>query len=276
MSLVYLITRLPKLTLGEPAPITREHLIREARDLLQGPELVELERVAMLEEVEETVRAQHRAYEANPSATPAEVAAFVRTERHSTALDRHPGELPEWVLEPVPQHLLMRRYWLRLTQESRSEFARAYANFYVNLEEALTGLRCQREELPRAEFLEQMSGHFDASSSDVLDSSSRVIIEHYEKPNLGLGERFSWWPQLLDAVNHKDRVEGERIIHRMRFAAIEQFKGIATFSIDVVLATYFQLRIVEREAAWDHPKGLQTLEQILTVPALEEAIGAST
>jgi len=268
MSLIYLITRLPKLTLGEPAPMSCAELVAQARASLEGPDLLEFEQVAMLEEVEETIRTRHRARGSLEGGKPVEVAAFVRTERAPTALDRKARDLPDWVLDPVPQHVLLRRYWQRLDQESRSESLRAYARFHVDVEEALTALRCRREELSRPEFLEQMSGHFD--------SSAPIIIDRYEQPDLGMGHRFAWWPRLVAAFNDQDRVESERAIHRLRFAALEQLKGIATFSIDVVLATYFQLRIIEHESAWDYEEGMAILGRTLTTPALEEAIGAST
>ncbi len=268
MSLIYLITRLPKLALGEAPPITRGELIARARGSLEGTDLVEFERVAMLEEVEETVRTLHRASEAVATGKPVELAAFVRTERERTALDRLARDLPEWVLEPAPQHLLLRRYWQRLVGESHSAFVRDYASFHVDVEEASTALCCQRGQLSRTEFLKQMGGHFDLSS--------RVIVDHYEQADLGIGQRFVWWPRLVAAVDDEDRVEGERAINRLRFEAVERSKGIATFSIDVVLASYFQLRLIEREASWDREKGVATLNQVLTVPALEQAIGAAT
>lgn len=267
MSLIYLVTRLPKLTLGEPAPLSRADLIVMARGALEGDDLVEFERVAMLEEVEETVRTLHRARQEAADGQAVERAVFARASRRRTALDRAPRDLPDWVVEPAPQHVLMRRYWQRLTLESKCAFARDYANFFIDIEEASTALRCQREQLPRPEFLEQMSGHFDLSS--------RVIVDHYEQADLGIGGRFAWWSRLVAAFNDTDRVEGERAIHRLRFAAIEQLKGIASFSIDVVLASYFQLRIIEREASWDLHKGLATLDEVLTIPALERAIGAA-
>ena len=111
MSLIYLITRLPKLTLGEPAPMSCAELVAQARASLEGPDLLEFERVAMLEEVEETIRTRHRARGSLEGGKPVEVAAFVRTERAPTALDRKARDLPDWVLDPVPQHVLLRRYW---------------------------------------------------------------------------------------------------------------------------------------------------------------------
>lgn len=268
MSLIYLITRLPKLTLGEPAPLSVQELVTQARASLTGSELVEFERVALLEEVQETIRTQHRARQTPADGKPVEVAAFVRTERARTALDRDARDLPDWVLEPAPQHVLLRRYWQRLEQESRSEPMRTYARFHVNLEEALTALRCRYDDLSRADFLEQMSGHFD--------SSARVITDRYEQADFGLSQRFAWWPRVTAAFNEQDRVAAERAIHQLRFDALEQLKGIASFSIDVVLATYFQLRLVERQSSWNYDEGMAALDRILTIPALEEAIGAAT
>ncbi len=268
MSLIYLVTRLPRLTLGEPAPMSRADFILMARDALEGTDLVEFERAAMLEEVEETVRTLHRARQEASQGRAVERGVYARLHRRPTALGRAVRDLPDWVLEPAPQHVLLRRYWQRLIQESRSKFMRDYANFLVDIEESSTALRCQREQLSRSEFLEQMSGHFDLSS--------RVIVDHYEQPDLGIATRFAWWPRLIAALDDEDRVEGERALHRLRFAAIEQIRSTDTFSIDVVLASYFQLRIVERESSWDKDKGLAVLDQVLTIPALERAIGAST
>lgn len=268
MSLVYLITRLPKLKLGEPAPLTPTQLIISARQSLEGRDLVEFERVAMLEEVEETVRTLHRARQAQLAGETVAPPVFVRAERMRTALDWPARDLPDWVVDPAPQHVLMRRYWQRLIQESRSAFARDYGNFYVDTEEASTALRCQREQLSQGDFLEQMSGHFDLSS--------RVIVDHYQQADLGIGGRFAWWPRLVAAFNEQDHVEAERVIHRLRFEALEQLKGIDSFSLDVVLASYFQLRIIERESSWDRDEGLANLERVLTIPALERAIGAAT
>ncbi len=268
MSLVYLVTRLPKLTLGGPAPITRAALISEARASLENHDLNEFERVAMLEEVEETVRTLHRAAETEAANKPAQLAAFVRTQRTRTALDRGPRDLPEWLLDPVGQHVLMRRYWQRLVQETQSERLRTYAQFHVNLEEALTGLRCQRENLSHTDFLEQMSGHFD--------SSARVIVDNYAQQQLGIGLRFAWWPRMLAALDQPDRVAAEQALDRLRFSALDDLEGISTFSVESVVATYFRLRIIERQSSWSSERGLEVLERVLRIPALERTIGDVT
>lgn len=268
MSLVYLVTRLPKLRLGEPAPLARAELISQARAALEGEDLAELKRTVLLEEVEETVRSLHRAQTTLDNPSPTEVASFVRNERQRTALDLAAGELPQWVIEPLPQHVLLRRYWQHLIVETHSERLRSYAQARVNIEEALTALRMQREKLPRSAFSEQMSAHFD--------SSARVIMSNFAQADFGIGQRFAWWPRLVTALDLGDRVEGERALNRLRFNAIDTLEATATFSVEAVLAAYFRLRIIEREASWDRDEGLATLERVLTIGALEEAIGTAT
>jgi hypothetical protein len=263
VSLVYLLTRLPKLKLGEAPAVTRVQFLPEALSALEGRDREELVRAAMLEEIEETVRAQHHAQVENPSIAPVELIDAIRIHRQPTPLGIAHGDLPEWVLEPAPQHVLLRRYWQHLAQSS-SAFLKGFASFEVNLEEVITGMRCQREKLTRAEFIEQMSGRFD--------SASRVIVNNYEAPDLGIGNRFSWFGHVKAAMDDEDKLEGERVLDRLRFVAIDNLRGTDAFSIDSVLATYFQLRIVEREASWDADEGRKRLDQILTIPAVEAAI----
>lgn len=267
MSLVYLVTRLPRLHLGQPAPLTRAELVAEARSCLEQEPLREFERVALLGEVEETVRVLHRAQIVRPAMAPAQVAAFVRTERRRTALGLSARDLPEWVLDPVPQQVLMRRYWQRLVLNCRSERLRAFAQSEVNLEEALTALRCQRDELSRAAFLAQMSGHFD--------SSSRVIVACHGQAGCGIGQRFAWWPRLVAALAAEDRIEGQRAVDKLRFEAIDALDGAETFCVEAALATYYRLHIIERESSWDREAGLSVLDQVLAIAPLQEALGAA-
>ncbi len=268
MSLIYLVTRLPKLTLGEPPPIQLEDLVRQARASLEGENLEELERALLLEEVEETVRVLHRARLAVEAGERVELPTFARTERARTGLDRAVRDLPDWVLDPVPQHVLLRRYYQHLVTDTKSEPLRAYAKLVVNIEEASTALRCEREQLTRPAFLAQMSGHFD--------SSARVIVDSIGQPDFGIGQRFAWWPRLVAALAAEDRVEGERALDRERFAAIDTLEGTATFSVEAVLAAYYRLRIIAREASWDRKAGLATLDRILTIETLEKAIGRAS
>jgi hypothetical protein len=151
------------------------------------------------------------------------------------------------------------RRWLHLLYErATSSFLKSYAEFSVDLKETLTTLIAAREDMSKAQFLKQMEGHFD--------SAAQVLVSHYEQSELGVEGRFPWFPRVKAALEMDDLVEMERSLNRLRWEQFERMKGAELFSIDNVLGSYFQLRILEREASWDRVEGERLLEAALALP----------
>jgi hypothetical protein len=258
MSLVYLVTSLPPLRLGAPPPIERAALVERCRALLEGLDREELERALLLEEIEETCRLVAEAQGAHPGIGSGELTALVRTQRRRGPGGAAAGDLPDWVMMPLPQHVLYRRWFHVLYEQARSPFLRGYAEFMVDLKETLTALVSERQHLTKAEFVRQMEGHFD--------STSQILLSHFDAKDFGIEQRFPWFPRVKAALELDDFVEMERALDRLRWEKFEELKGTEQFSVNFVLGAYFQLRILEREASWDLEAGTALLEQALRLP----------
>ncbi len=254
MSLVYLITSLPRVHRGEPPPITRAELVQRCRDNLHGGDRAEFELLLQTESVEETVRLSLNAQLAGLDAE-ATVSSIVNERRDGVPLDR----LQPWLLRPGPQHELLRRHYYDVTQRARTEFLVRWANFRVDIGEVVTAVLCRQEGRSRDEFLVQMQGNFDASAPR--------IIANWEDPLLGLGSRFGWVPRVVKALGEEDMIAMSRTLDDVLWERIEALTPTETFRIETVLALYLHLRIAERQAQWSAEKGAQMLERILAATA---------
>jgi hypothetical protein len=263
MSLVYFITGLPHLAAhdlgdGRPVPIDRRTFARRARETLEGPAREQLELLLLLEEVDETSRVIARATAADPELSAGALAARVRTDRERWALAPSLDTLPDWILLPLPRHVLLRRCYQHFYAHG-GPFLRGWARFAVDLEEVLAGLVLQQEDLSADDVAAQMEGH--------LDSSAAVIARHLQKPDLGLGRRFPWIPSVVEALNHTDRVAGERKLDRLRLSTIDELMGTDLFSVETVLGSYLRLTLLERHASWSAEEGDARLRALLDAPA---------
>lgn len=259
MGLVYLITGLPRLVRGAPPPLARADFVARCRSELEGSDLAEFERLLMLESVEETVRLTLAAQLDDPNVAPATLNAAVLTARRD---GKTVEQLPPWLRRPLPQHRLLQRHYFELTRGAKTSFLRDWANFVVDVEEVKTAVMCRAEGLDKTAFLAQMQGNFDASAS--------VIINHYEDPNLGLEQRFTWLGKVIEAFEDEDLLRGERTLCEIMWARIETLNRYDLFSVEYVLAYYLKLRSLERSASWDAEKGKATFEQIFAISADSE------
>ncbi len=118
-------------------------------------------------------------------------------------------------------------------------FLKQYARMSLNLGETLTGLLCKQEGLTFDRLRAHMKGGFD--------STWRVILDHYDSPDLGLSKRLSFFNEVAELVGLDDFMEMERRLNRLRWKLIESCTGVEVFSIDMVLAWFLKLRILERK-----------------------------
>jgi len=162
------------------------------------------------------------------------------------------------VMMPLPQHVLYRRYYEALYERAHTSFVRDYAAFEVDLYEVLTALLAEKEDMSKSDFLNQMEGAFD--------SAAKVIVAHWEQNDLGIEERFPWFRRVEAALGLEDYVSMEHELNRLRWEQLDRLKGTDEFTVAHVLCCYFQLRIMEREAAWDRAAGEALLEQALALP----------
>ncbi len=261
MSLVYLITGLPRIDRGAPPPLSRTEFVRRCREELRGPEREEFELLVQIESVEETVRLALRA-QLDAADDESVAGAVVLDRQDGVPVDR----LPEWVLRPAPQHELLRRHYYEVTQAASTEFLRRWANFRVDIGEVITAKLCRVDGMSRDAFLVQMQGSFDASAP--------LIMRSWEDPTLGLGQRFWWLDRVLRALEDEDLLAMSRELDAVLWEKVEELSTHETFSVETLLETYLKLRILEREASWDAERGRAMLDRILAMSA--EATAGST
>ena len=261
MSLVYLVTGLPPVIRGEAPQIGREEFVARCRDLLTGNDRVEFERLVQIESVEESVRIDLSARLEGADADIV-VSAMVNDRRDGVSRE----DLPDWLLRPAPQHILLRRHYHEVTEHATTAFLRGWANFRVDIGEVVTAVLCRLEGMSRDLFMEQMQGSFDASAP--------LIVRHWDDPNLGLGQRFPWLPEVLTALADDDLVAMSRKLDDIAWRQIDVLRPQVTFCVETVMATYLQLRIAEREAGWDAVRGAEVLDRILALSASVGTQGA--
>lgn len=254
MSLVYLITSLPRVDRLRPPPITSAELTRRARAALEGEHKRELELLLLLDEVDETCRIVSTLERADPNVSAARLTAAVRTDRQRAPLAPPLDELPDFILSPLPRHVLLRRTY-RHFYDVGGPFVRAWASFAVDLEEVLTGLVARKENLTPELFAIQMEGHFD--------STSEIIVGRLDRPDLGLFRRFPWLPKVERALALANPQETELALDDLRIDEIERLMGTVPFSLEVVLGTLLELKLLERRASWNKSKGEARLASLL-------------
>ncbi len=241
MSLVYLITGLPRLSLNHAPPINREQFkARALANMGRGSGLRDLNLLLLLEDVE---------------------AATGRANAEQLGL--HPPEdakpmgrkLPTWLSEDRPHHVLSRLWRRRLYQYASSHFLKNWSRESLNLEELIAALLCRAEGMTQTDFLIQMEGGFD--------STWKMSISHYEDPDMGLSKRLNYYQYVAEALRMEDFEAMERRLDSLRWRMIEACLGLETFSNDVVLAYYLKLRILERRFGRSEERGREIMESLL-------------
>lgn len=266
MSRVYLVTGLPMLRRGEPAPLSLAEFVSRCRQHLSGADLQEVERLLLLEEVHEGVRIQAAAKLQNQDVSGDELTTRMVGRPSATVGGPVVKELPAWMHRPQPLRMQLRHFWHLTFETAQTEFLREWADFVVNLQEVVTGLLAKRHALSRDAFLDQMRGSFD--------TTSRYMIEHYDATDAGIGQRFMWVGDVIAALDMADALAGERALNDVRWQGIERLTDPDPLSLDRVLAWYLKLQIVQQEASWDREAGDVRLDNVLNDCAslLEQAI----
>jgi hypothetical protein len=267
VSLVYLITSLPRVDRSRPPPMSSAELARRARAALEGDHKRQLELLLLLDEVDETCRIKSELERADPNVSAARLTAAVRTDRRRAPQAPPLDELPDFILQPLPRHVLLRRTYKHFYDEG-GPFVRAWAEFAVDLEEILTGLVARKENLAPEHFALQMEGHFD--------STSEIIVGRLDRADLGLFRRFPWMPKVERALALANPQETELALDELRFTEIDRLMGTAPFSLEVVLGTFLILRLLERRASWNKKVGETRLASLLGASLFDADLSSTT
>jgi len=255
MSLVYLLTSLPALELGESPPMSLTEFAVTARTHLVGSARREIEQALLLDEIERTAHFRNRVM-LNLPADDQDHAIEDLTRERAHLADTHGHLMPPWALKQRPLHLLLRYWFQKAYRFSHAPFMREYIRMWLNLEEMIAGCLCKQENMERAAFMSHMEGGFD--------STWKVMVQSYDQPDLGLGNRLRNFNYVREICQLADVAEMERRFDQLRWALIERCLGPDPFTVDQVLAYFFRLRLVTRVAARDETRGMEILDAILT------------
>ncbi len=148
-----------------------------------------------------------------------------------------------------------RECYFEIYERSTNYFLLEWAKNSLNLEEAITGLMCKYMKLPKEEAVQFFYNRFD--------STSQIILNNYEKLDLGLSKKFSWFTTLVNIINNKKLEDVEKNIDLLRLNIINAIKIDNMFSVETLLSYYLKLSILERQASFNKNAGKIKLEKIL-------------
>ena len=91
----------------------------------------------------------------------------------------------------------------------------------------------------------------------------KCIEKNYDSPDLGLSSKFSWFSRIQKAMDMEDLEKIEKTIDLVKLHIIDSIKPYDTFHMDILLAYYLELSILERQASFNSELGKEMLEKLL-------------
>jgi len=257
VSLIYLIISLPILKRKELLRISKEQFFLRAYQSLGKSELNDLNLLLLKERIDFFINLQAEAVAKNPLLKKGEIRSIYRKSevKHFTQIGCN--IFPKWIYEPVSPNLMLRLWYKEVFSKANSHFFKEWARFSLNLEDIIVGLISKKSKLSRDDFLLQMDGSFSSVSALM---KKRYNHDAY----LGLKTKFDYSTLLLDILSISSAESLEKKINDIRIQAINKIKPMDYFSLDFLVAYYFELSIYTREASFDINCGRKILDKILT------------
>lgn len=254
----YIIAGLPDLTLDQGklqfgTPELRE-VLRESlseRDyaffqhLLLVYDNINLLAVMRKEEKDELVREGIYSWETieaaldKPELLRPYMTSFIKSQQSETPL--HPDLSPENELTTL--------YYEEMSA-LKHKFLRSWFNFELNLKNALLVITAKNNNIP-----------YDKQI--ILANKAAVKIARSNSRDLGLTSKWPWIEKLLQISEIPDLLIRERAIDLMRWEFLDEYNTFNYFSLEVLLAYYIKLSIIERWLKLDKATGEEMFRQLL-------------
>lgn len=232
--LTYFLVSLPPLRRHKKPPCSPRAFLDQAADMLRGDILTDLALLYLLEEIDQRVT---QILGANQSAS-------------SHLVD--PEKFPE--LDSLGSAQEFYRYWYkRIEIHGRSQFLRNWAQFSLNFEEGVAALLARRS-LTKADYGLERKGP--------TGELTEVIWNYYEQDDLGLSKRWQYYEPVNKALVLTDFLAMERGLNDLRWQEIDRLSPPGFLVADSVPASYFRLRILNREASFSVARGNEMMEKI--------------
>lgn len=167
------------------------------------------------------------------------MAKFIRSRQSETPL--HPALSPENELTTL--------YYQELLAV-KHEFLRKWFTFQLNLTNSLLAITAKNNEIP----YENQIIPANKAATKILRSNAR---------DLGLTSEWPWIEKVLQITEMPDLFARERAIDMLRWNFLDEYNTFKYFSIEVLLAYYIKLSIIERWLKLDKATGEAMFRQLL-------------
>ena len=252
MSLVYLITSLPRLKRDKKSPISRRHFIEQVKKNLNSKEFLDFNLILLFEDIEKIICIKNDALIYNDNLSSKLIYNKLKKYKHKLHINL--SEFNDLYLKE-PSHVLLRKWYQTVYAEANSLFFKEWISFSLNLDEVISAILAKQDNLSKNDFIYQMKGRFD--------SCSQQMMLNYDDSNLGISKRFAWYEQIKKILFSENFLKAEKELNSLKLKEINKLLGTDVFSIDIIIAYYFHLRIIEREANFSYEKGNKILKLIL-------------
>lgn len=164
---------------------------------------------------------------------------FIKSQQSETPL--YPNFTPENELTTLYyEEMLTLKY----------DFLRKWFTFELNLKNALLVITAKNNEIP-----------YD--NQIIPANKAAAKIAHSNARDLGLTSEWPWIEKLLQISEMPDLLARERAIDLMHWEFLDEYNTFKYFSLEVLLAYYIKLSIIERWLKLDKATGEQMFRQLL-------------
>lgn len=167
------------------------------------------------------------------------MAKFIKSQQSETPL--YPNLTPENELTTLYYEEML---------ALKHNFLRQWFTFELNLKNALLVIIAKNNEIP-----------FD--NQIILANDAATKIARSNARDLGLTSEWPWIDKLLQITEMTDLLARERALDLMRWEFLDEYNTFKYFSLEVLLAYYIKLSIIERWLKLDKATGEEMFRQLL-------------
>ncbi|GAB1405778.1 MAG: DUF2764 family protein [Lentimicrobiaceae bacterium] len=175
----------------------------------------------------------------NPGLLQPYMARFIKSQQSETPL--YPNLSPENELTTL--------YFEEMVA-LKHDFLRNWFNFEVNLKNAMLVIAAKNNDIPY-------------ENQIILANNAAKKIARSNARDLGLSQEWPWIDKVLQLSEINDLLAREKAIDLMRWEYLDEYNTFNYFSIEVLLAYYIKLDIIERWLKLDKATGEEMFRQLL-------------
>jgi hypothetical protein len=140
--------------------------------------------------------------------------------------------------------------WFEELLATKNDFLRDWFTFELNLKNVLLVLAARKNAIP---FEHQIIGH----------NTIAEIIRKSNARDLGISAEWPWIEKVLQIIDTEDILMREKAIDLLRWNYLDELNTFNYFTLEVLMAYYIKLGIIERWLRLDQPTGEEMFRRLL-------------